>query len=223
MILFDPGDPFPLLDPRTHTYRDAQAHSTQVDRHLGFHFQNIEEALVKQDPYQKQDEAVQTWRGLPVQAMQTPYTEIRYLLSLLNPIPGQSISDLGCAYGRMAFVIGRHYPEVSFTGFELVQERVREGQRVLAQFPFPKVHLEAADLSSAGFQPPISDFYFIFDFGSKSAIDKSLNDLRGIARRQPVTVIARGRGIRHEIYQSHPWLSAINTPEVHDHFTIFRS
>ncbi|WP_413288607.1 SAM-dependent methyltransferase [Bdellovibrio sp. HCB337] len=223
MIPFDLSDPFPLLAPQTHTYKDAQEHSAQVDHHLGFYFQTIEENLIADNPYRKSDEAVQTWQGLPVQAMQTPYTEIRYMLSLLNPKPGQTVIDLGCAYGRMAFVMGRHYPDVNFIGYELVQERVLEAQRILSHFSYPRVRVETKDLSSADFTPPLADYYFIFDFGSPAAIEKNLNDLRVLAQTKPITVIARGRGIRHQIYQSHPWLAAINTPEVYDHFTFFRS
>lgn len=223
MIAFDPGQLFPLLDPRSHTYKEAQNHSTQVDHHLGFHFQEIEENLLKNQNYQKSQEPVQTWAGLPVQAMQTPYTEIRYILSLLKPSPDQMVIDMGCSYGRMAHVIGQHYPQVNFIGYELVQERVDEGQRVLRHFHYPRTRLETCDLNSQTFTPPEADFYFIFDFGSRPAIEKALEDLRVIARKRGITLIARGRGIRHQIYQSHPWLCEINPPENYDHFTIFRS
>lgn len=223
MIPFDPERPFPLLDPQSHTYQDAQAHSAQVDHHLGFQFEPIEENLLHSKDYQKKDEIVQAWQGLPVQAMQTPYTEIRYLLSRLPLQERQTVIDLGCGYGRMAHVIGKHYPEVNFIGYELVYERVMEGQRILSQHPYTQVQLQTCDLSEPAFAPAIADYYFIFDFGSKSAIEKTLGDLQQIARQKPITVIARGRGIRHQIYQNHPWLCQMQTPEVYDHFTIFRS
>lgn len=223
MISLDPGLLFPLLDPKSLTYKEAQNHSAQVDQHLGFQFQEIEEHLLKNQTYQKSEELVQTWAGLPVQAMQTPYTEIRHILSLLDPKPQQTVIDMGCSYGRMAHVIGQHYPEVNFIGYELVKERVDEGQRVLRLCNYPRVNLEACDLSSPAFTPIAADFYFIFDFGSKPAIEKALDDLRVIAQKKNITLIARGRGIRHQIYQSHPWLCEINPPENYDHFTIFRS
>jgi hypothetical protein len=223
MIEFSLGDLFPLLDPKSHSYKDAQAHSTQVDHHLGFQFQAIEDGLLKSNNYLKSEEPVQTWAGLPVQAMQTPYSEIRTILSLLNPKSEDTVVDLGCSYGRMAFVVGKHYPEVNFIGYELVKERVDEGNRVLKNFEYPKVKIETCDLSSQDFTPPVAEFYFIFDFGSRVAIEKTLEDLRMIAQKKEITVVARGRGIRHQIYQEHPWLCQIKTPEVFDHFTIFKS
>ena len=223
MIVFDPDHLFPLLDPGSHTYSEAQNHSAQVDSHLGFHFQNIEENLLKNHRYKSDHEAVQPWVGLPVQAMQTPYTEIRYILSLLNPQPGQSIVDLGCAYGRMGHVVGHHYPAVHFTGYELVKERVEEGLKTLKPFAYANVRLETCDLSRPEFAPPQANTYFIFDFGSASAIEKTLQDLRIIAQNQAITVVARGRGIRHQIYQSHPWLHQMKDPQNFGHFTLFRS
>jgi len=223
MIEFALGDLFPLLDPSSHTYKEAQEHSAQVDQHLGFHFLGIEEQLLKNQSYLKTEEAVQTWAGLPVQAMQTPYSEIHQILSLLNPKSQDTVIDLGCSYGRMAHVIGAHYPLVNFIGYELVKERVEEGNRVLSNFDYPRVRLETCDLSSQDFTPPVAEYYFIFDFGSRVAIEKTLEDLRGIARGKEIVVVARGRGIRHQIYQGHPWLCQIKTPEVYDHFTVFRS
>jgi hypothetical protein len=73
------------------------------------------------------------------------------------------------------------------------------------------------------FKPVLAQYYFIFDFGSAPAIDKTLEDLKAIAKHQSIRVVARGRYIRHRIYQSHPWLSSVNEPQDFDHFTIFTS
>jgi hypothetical protein len=223
VLEFESTNPFPLLDPTSHTYHEAQAHSALADQWLGLQAQPIEELLLKNQSYEHGYSTVQFWRGLSLQAMQTPYTEIRHILSLLDLQNGHHVVDLGCSYGRMGHVIGRHYPEVSFTGYELVAERVQEGNRVLARFHYPRVAIETKDLSSAVFLPPDAEFYFIFDFGSASAIEKTLQDLRRIAQRKPITLVGRGRGIRHQIYQSHPWLCQIKTPQVHGNFTIFYS
>jgi precorrin-6B methylase 2 len=154
--------------------------------------------------------------------MQTPYTEIRQILDLLSPKKGSTMVDLGCAYGRMAHVVGHHYSEVNFIGYELIDERVQEGNRVLAEFNYPRCRLETADLSDANFLPPLAEYYFIFDFGSRSAIEKILNDLKTISLQKEITIVARGRGIRNWIYQGHPWLYAIQEPQIFDHFSIFR-
>jgi hypothetical protein len=223
MIPFDPECPFPLLPIDGHSYKEAQDHSQQVDDWLGFKADAIEKELFQSTRYVGTDTDIQFWKGLSLQAMQTPYTEIRGILNLLTIKENDTIVDLGCSYGRMAHVIGRHYPGVAFIGYELVDERVQEGQRVLAKFNYPRVRLETCDLSAKSFTPPVAEYYFIFDFGSRAAIEKTLEDLREIAQKKSITLIARGRGIRHQIYQGHPWLCAIHEPQVFDHFTIFKS
>ncbi|MGZ3744064.1 MAG: class I SAM-dependent methyltransferase [Pseudobdellovibrionaceae bacterium] len=216
-------NPFPLLAEGSISYRKAQEHSALVDIWLGFNTEEIEKKLLKSQPPAQEDAPVQAWIGLPVQAMQTPYTEIRSILNILNPQPQEFIIDLGCAYGRMAHVLGRHFPHVQFLGYELVDERVQEGNRVLQKFNYPSVILETRDLATPGFTPRSANHYFIFDFGSQPAVEKTLEDLRNLARKKNISVIARGRGIRHWIYQGHPWLYAMNEPQTFEHFTIFRS
>lgn len=225
-IKFDPLVPFPLIADSEHSYQEAQAHSVIVDEWIGFQTADIEKKLLQSKNYDVQADIsipVNFWRGLPVQALQTPYTEIRSILSLLNPQPGETVVDLGCGYGRMGFVMGKHYPEVQFIGYELVHERVQEGLRLLKQFNYPLAHLETRDLTDPNFVPASAEYYFIFDFGSAPAIDKNLEDLRSIAQSRSITVVARGRYIRHRIYQAHPWLASVNEPQVFDHFNIFTS
>jgi SAM-dependent methyltransferase len=225
-IEFNPDGPFPLISDDEHTYQEAQEHSVVVDEWLGFKTAEVEQALLKSQSYNVQADEnipVNFWRGLPVQALQTPYTEIRFILELLKPQDGQHIVDLGCGYGRMAFVVGKHYPGVKFTGYELVAERVDEGNRILEKFDYPLSAIKTQDLTDPQFVPVLADCYFIFDFGSAPAVDKTLEDLKRIAKKQSIQVVARGRYIRHRIFQSHPWLSEINEPQVFDHFTIFQS
>src|SRR4051812_31966969 len=107
---FDPTDPFPLLPQGFITYRQAQLHSESVDRWLGIQTQTIENAI--QARYSKQSDGWtrQFWIGLPVQALLTPYTEIREILERLSPKPGEKIIDLGAGYGRVGFVLFRHFP-----------------------------------------------------------------------------------------------------------------
>lgn len=221
-IVLNSMDLFPQLPDSSHSYTETQEHSVLVDAHLGFRTEQIEKKLVDTWGPKTLESDVQAWVGLPVQAMQTPYTEIRQILSLLSPEKGSTVVDLGCAYGRMAHVVGHHYPEVNFIGYELIAERVDEGNRVLAPFNFTCCRLETADLSNENFCPPPAEYYFIFDFGSRSAIEKILNDLKKISLQKEISIVARGRGIRNWIYQGHPWLYAIQEPQIFDHFSIFR-
>ena len=54
-------------------------------------------------------------------------------------------------------------------------------------------------------------------------IEKTLNDLRGIALRRPIAVVGRGRASRDAIERHHPWLSQVVPPSHHGIYSIYRS
>lgn len=220
MIQFDPSDPFPLLSPDSHSYREAQEHSALVDAWIGLETEKIEAALSAKGLSVPID-VQQLWIGLPSQALQTPFTEIRHLLSLLSLREGQRLVDLGAGYGRMGFVVGRHFAGVEFIGYEYVPERVAESKRALAKFAYPNVKMTEADLASRDFNPCDADVYFLYDYGSRDAIAKTLGDLREIASRRSITVVGRGRASRDAIERGQPWLSQVVAPKHHDHFSIY--
>jgi len=213
MIDFDENNLFPLLDPCSFTYADAQAHAKKVDDFLGLQIETVE-TFLKQNKKAPPDS--EPWIGLPSQALQTPYIEIRYILSLLGLKEGNHLIDLGAGYGRMGLVMKAHYPETKFTGYEFIPERVKEGSRMLPS-------LKVQDLSLPDFTPEPADIYFIYDFGSRSAIQKTLLDLQSISRQRPIRVVGRGRSSRDAIERSHPWLSQVISPTHYEHFSIYRS
>jgi len=220
MLKFDPRDPFPLTSPGQCTYREAQLHSEKVDLWLGLNTE-VTERKISQSQAREPDQEL--WIGLPPQTLLTPYTEIRSILEILKLRPGSILVDLGAGYGRMGLVIERHYPEISFLGYEWVAARVEAAQALFPQTPLTRVHLIVADLNDPDFKPISADAYFIYDFGSRAAIEKTLQDLRSIARERSITVVGRGRGCRDAIERNHPWLSQIAKPEHYPHFSIYRS
>ena len=221
MLRFDPSDPYPLLPARSHSYADAQGHAAEVDRWLGLQIEPIEKRLQSE---KASFGGLQLWIGLPIQAMLTPFTELREMLARVGLSAGQTVIDLGAGYGRMGFVIARHHPGVRFVGYEYVAERVHEGARRLrAAGAPPEIELLQADLGDPAFAPPGADFYFIYDYGTREAIDKTLEDLRRIAAARPITVIGRGRASRDAIERGQPWLSQVREPEHFGHYSIYRS
>ena len=170
----------------------------------------------------------QNWVGLPSRSLLTPYTEIRETIVRLKPRDGSTLVDLGAGYGRMAFVIAAHFPTLRFVGYELVPERVQEGLKGLERMrargaTLKNVELLKQDLSEQRFRPVEAELYFIYDFGSRAAIAKTLDDLRAIASRRPITVIGRGRASRDEIERKHPWLSEVIEPEHLPRYSIYRT
>jgi hypothetical protein len=240
MLNFSAADPYPLLDPAQYSTQELQRHSEGVDRWLGFEISGIEERLSRQGclerPGQRSGTAQQLWFGLATQMLLTPYVELRSLLEKLGPKAGEKIIDLGAAYGRMGFVIHRHYPDLLFVGYEFVGERVRETKRVLqrvenshcdrkqAGLPKTQIRLEHADLSLKNFRPEHAQIYFIYDYGHIAAIEKTLYDLRRIAERMSIRVVARGRNCRALIDRHHSsWLLNAFPGEAEGRVSIYKT
>lgn len=230
-LKFNENNLFPLVLEGSHSYADAQAHSSEVDRYLGLRVEAVEAALLEKSrkgsdmsqALSSQSTDVQDWIGLPSKALLTPYTEIRLLLERLRPATNSTVVDLGAGYGRMGFVIGALYPQLSFVGYELVSARVEEGNRVLRQFSYSNVVLTNQDLTAPDFVPLEAEVYFLYDFGTRSAIEKALRDLQSIARRRGICVVGRGRASRDAIERDHPWLSQVHAAEHYAHYSIYRS
>ncbi len=220
MILFDPEELFPFVDGSV-TYADAQSHSAEVDAWLGIKTAEVEAQLLAAMKVENADH--QLWIGLPVKALQTPYTELRELLERLAPEVGETVIDLGAAYGRMAFVLDKHAPGVGFIGYEFVGARVREGQQSYQRHGLKNAQLFEADLSHVEFRLPSAEYYFLYDYGNRQAIEKTLEDLREIAMVRAITVVGRGRASRDAIERGAPWLSQVVAPEHFLHYSIYRS
>lgn len=217
---FDPLDPFPLVPLDSLDNDAARRHAVAVDAWLGFELEAVEAGIPRTLSRRTGQEL---WQHIPIQTMLTPYVELRALLAHLALAAGGVVVDLGAAYGRMGFVIGRHHPELSFTGYEYVLDRVLEGRRCLARLGLTNVSLEVGDLTSPVFRPRAADVYFIYDYGTHRAIEKTLTDLRKIAARRGIVVVGRGRAIRDAIERQHPWLSQVVPPEHRKTFSIYRS
>lgn len=216
-IPFSPDDPFPLLELNPGLYPAAKRHAAAADDALGLRVKEIEARL--RDPGDGQ----QRWLGTHPSVFLTPYVELRAWLARVAPGPGETVVDLGAAYGRLGFVLARHYPEVRFLGFELVPERVEEGRRALARFGARHATLEAADLAARGFTPPPAEIYFVYDYGTREAIEKTLGDLREIAKRKGIRVVGRGRAVRDAIERRHPWLGEVHPPLHEAHYSLYRT
>ncbi len=218
-IPFDPMNPYPLFKTDSYTYQAAQKHAEIVDQWLGFQIHEIEPTLRTSNIARVH----QTWSELSAQSFQTPYCEIRSLLAELNLNQNNVVADLGCAYGRMGFVIGRHYAQTQFLGYEIAKPRVLEAQRVLKNWQYPNVQIFEQNLTTLDFSQSPADCFFIYDFGWNPAIQKTLSDLKMLAQKKPITVVARGRATKHFVFSENPWLTVNSSPLNFDHFSIFKS
>lgn len=213
MLQFTASNPYPLLNKKSLVETELKRHSRAADKWLGLRTELIEVELAARGcrlPASNScGEHQELWFGLDIQNLLTPYALIRYFLHLVSPEKTQKIIDLGAAYGRMAFVIARHYPEVHFVGYEYVGERVLEGRRVLTQRGLSNVRLEHVDLASSEFVPEPADIYFIYDYGKLKSVEKTIYDLKKISKNRAIQIVARGKRCPALIKERHPWLRCL--------------
>lgn len=215
MYDFDPTNPFPHWPGYgPELYASAKKHAAQADAWLGIPVDRIEEKL--EDP----KDGEERWIGRHPSIFLTPYVELRAWLEELRPEPGSTIADLGAGYGRLGFVLARHFPEARFLGYELVPERAQAGAEALKRFQATNATLQRADITAI--ELPDAGIYFIYDFGSKASIEKILEKFRAKARARNFTLVARGRGVRDAIEKHHPWLS-VYEPVHGPHYSVYRS
>jgi len=211
---------------------DHHKHSEIIDQIIGIRPKEIEAELLELgksvlpdgdlDSWGKRiHQGHQTWIGLDPNILQTPYAEIFEMLDKIKPLAGEHIVDLGAAYGRMGLVLHYLYPEVSFTGFEYVKNRVDEGNRVFRELGCDKAILIEQDLSDQEFIIPEASVYFLYDYGRPDQIRNTLKVLEKIGDEKNIIVVGRGIACRHYIQKSHPWLSHIFDAYHSDEFSIF--
>jgi len=210
----------------------ARQHADCVDRILGFRHKFVEEMLMAEaqnfDPDgthvtwgPQMHGGVQTWVGLNIQTLQTPYSEIQRILSLIKLKPYQHVIDLGAAYGRMGVVIGGLYIKSSFVGYEFVKSRVEEGNRIFQELGLSRCELKTQDLAAKSFKLPTADVYFIYDYGQVEHINHTLGQIKLNAHLRPIKVIARGKFTKQIISSSHPWLEKLYDGRNSEQFTIY--
>ncbi len=207
-------------------------HAHMVDKILGFRVKYIEEMLVADargfDPEGSHEtwgptmhNGVQTWVGLELQTLQTPYSEIYRILQLLKLKPYQHVVDLGAAYGRMGVVINGLFIKNTFTGYEFVRARVDEGNRVFRDLGMTKTKLITADLSSPDFELPEADVYFIYDYGQVEHIERTLLQIRAVSEKRPVKIVVRGKFTRKIIADRHEWMDLSYEGKLEELFSIY--
>lgn len=207
-------------------------HANMVDKILGFRLKYIEEMLVAEARGFEPDgsheswgptlhKGVQTWVGLDLQTLQTPYSECLRILQLLKIKPYQHVIDLGAAYGRMGVVIGGLYIKNSFTGYEYVKGRVEEGNRVMKELGFSRCQLIEQDLFDPKFELPEADIYFIYDYGQVEHIDHTLKQIEAVAHKRPVKIVVRGKFTKRIIAERHPWMDLKYEGKLEELFSIY--
>lgn len=206
--------------------------SGELDDYFGYDINQIENDLLEtaralrpQGTMNNFGEALhqghQTWVGLDPQTLNTPYSELVRLCDLLSPVADETLIDLGAGYGRMGLVLNLLHPGTNFIGYELVQERVEEGNRILSHHNCSAAELICQDLTDPEFVLPDAQYFFLYDYGKVPHIRNTLKQIEEKADAQSFKVIARGKGSRSLIEHEHPWLCEINPVHHEENFSIY--
>ena len=203
MPSFEATDPFPLVSLEEAERQGAKDHAKSADAWLGFRIDDVEEG-VRAARFGDELKRFETWSHISPQVFLTPYLELRYWLDRLAPRPGSVVADLGAGYGRMAFVLERHFADVGFVGIECVPARVAEATRVMRAQGLSRSTLITGDLTTPGFALPIADLYFVYDCGTREAVEFVIKRLT--AQTHPGTrLLVRGLRACHAARDSVDW------------------
>tara|TARA_R110000868_G_scaffold209490_3_gene459306 strand:+ start:2032 stop:2751 length:720 start_codon:yes stop_codon:yes gene_type:complete len=180
-------------------YQQKQLHSAIIDEIVGFSVHEIEESLIK-DEYPE----LESWIGLSPEQLQTPYDELLELTEHLDLNGAEKVVDLGAGYGRLGLVLGQQAPQAHFLGYELVGERVENGNEVFERLELQNAQLIEQNIIAPEFEVESADIFFIYDFGQKEHINQLLKSLDDLANENEFKIVARGRGVRSLIQHRYP-------------------
>lgn len=125
--------------------------------------------------------------------VQSSYATTLLALRYLNLGKGSKFIDLGSGYGRVGLVVGLMRPDIQFTGYEFVKERVEIANKACQALKIEThVHFMTQDLSLPEFKIPHADTYYIFDAFTDASYATILEQLQEIAQLKKITVVTKG-------------------------------
>lgn len=216
---------FSVFKFQHHDYSEVQKHSHLIDLILYSRANDIEEQMAEIAREKWPDGSVRTWGrsshdgiqtyvGLSPEQLQTPYSEFAEIIEMAAPKDGQLVVDLGAGHGRLGLVCHAYNETLHFRGYEYVQQRVEEGNRLFKEFELSLCQMFQQDLSCLDFIMPKADLYFMYEYGDMAHVNRSLNQLREISKERNFRLVCRGRGSNNLIWSQHPWLTVFDTVQM---------
>lgn len=125
--------------------------------------------------------------------VQSSYATTLTALRYLNLTKGSRFIDLGSGYGRIGLAVGLMRPDIQFTGYEFVKERVEIANKVCTQLLLDQhVQFVTQDLSDKNFKIPMADTYYIFDSFTDESYAVIMEQLQELTQNRKITVVTKG-------------------------------
>jgi len=108
---------------------------------------------------------------------QTHYSLLIDIFNYLRPAPKTRIIDIGSGFGRVGFFLNLCFPELSYLGLEVVQERVECAQKIGSKNSFKNCKFQVQNLAEENYVLPKADYYYFYDPLNEKDLKKVVLDL----------------------------------------------
>lgn len=125
--------------------------------------------------------------------VQTGYSNLFESIDRMSLKPGHRVIDLGSGYGRLGYLLGYLFSDVTFTGYEFVLDRVQDGNANLTHLGLSsRIQFLQQDLSSDQFRLPWANVYYMYDPFTPATYEKVLAQLVENSRLGAFKIITKG-------------------------------
>lgn len=181
-----------------------------IDRFLGLFERKVQHQLKDASlPASYYEESL--YLDLPPEDLYTPYRVIVRWAKTLQLKKGMEVVDLGSGVGRIPITLGLLYPQVKFSGVEIMKERHQMAERARRGLRIPNVTFICANLSKRGL--PLADYYYLFNPFVGDTLRQVFKQLHQVSKRKPIRVAVAKIEAPWAFIRQQKWLKRIQNFE----------
>lgn len=181
-----------------------------IDRFLGLFERRVQHRLKDASlPPSYYEEAL--YLDLPPEDLYTPYRVIVRWAKTLGLEKGAQVVDLGSGVGRIPITLGLLYPQVRFSGIEIMKERHIMAERARKGLRIPNVGFICANLSKRGL--PQADYYYLFNPFIGDTLRQVFRQIHQASRKRRIRVAVAKIEAPWAFIRRQKWLKRIQNFE----------
>ncbi len=125
------------------------------------------------------------------EGMSSSYADLRNVFTKLLLSPGSKVVDIGSGYGRPGFTMGLFFPDLQFTGYEILPERTNEAIQIASNNKFKNIIFETKNLLNQPKEIPDADVYFFYEPTSAQTLKVLLSQIYKISTKNNKSKLTR--------------------------------